>query len=263
MSAPRVALLQTAGAGSVAANLELLAARAAAAAAQGARLLIAPEMFLTGYNIGEAAWRLAEPADGAAARRAAAIAADHGLALLFGFPERAGAAVYNAALFVDRDGRRAVYRKTHLFGTAETRLFRPGETRPPLLDLDGLRLAPLICYDVEFPEAVRAAVLAGAELIAVPTALMAPMRFVAETLVPTRAYENGVFLAYVNRVGEEGALAYVGRSCLIAPDGQALLRAGPDEEALLVAAVEPAAYAAVRAANPYLRDRRRDLYGSP
>ncbi len=258
----KLAVLQTAGPADPdpKAALDLLEARAAEAAGQGARLLVAPELFLTGYNIGERAWDLAEPADGPSAGRAAAIAAAHGLALLYGFPERTPEGIYNAALFVDSDGRRACYRKAHLFGAEEKRLFRPGDARPTLLEVGGLKVAPLICYDVEFPEAVRWAAEAGAQLVAVPTALMEPMAFVAETLVPARAYENGVFVAYANRAGREGDLTYVGRSSIAAPDGALLAAAGAEEEALLVAELDWAGHAATRAANPYHADRRRDLY---
>lgn len=244
--------------------LKALADRARQAASAGARLLIGPELVLSGYNIGEAVHRLAQSPDGPAAQHAARIAVETGVALLVGFPELGPeGTVYNSALFVDRDGRRAVYRKAHLYGPEEQRLFAPGAARPPLLDVDGLKIAPLICYDVEFPEMVRAAAEAGVELIAVPTALMRPMDIVAETLVRARAYENGVFVAYVNRCGREGALTYVGKSCLIAPDGSELARAGAEEEALLVAEVDPGGYEAYRREAPYLADLRRDLYPAP
>lgn len=256
----RVALLQTAGTGTVGGNLDLLEAKAAEAAEQGARLLIAPEMFLTGYNIGERAWALAEPANGPAAGRATEIARRHGLALLYGFPEFRDGAVYNAVLWVDPEGHRRVYRKAHLFGPDERRLFSPGQEHPPLIRFEGLKIGLLICYDVEFPEAVRALAVAGAELIAVPTALMQPYGFVADALVPTRAYENGVYLAYVNRAGAEGDLTYVGRSCLVGPDGRDLARAPGNAEALLVAEVALQEIARVREVNPYLHDLRRDLY---
>lgn len=256
----KIALFQTAGTASVSGNLDLLESKAAEAAGQGARLLVAPEMFLTGYNIGERAWALAEPADGPAAGRAAEIASRYGLALLYGFPEVQGKAVYNAVLFVDRDGSRAVYRKAHLFGPGEQRLFARGPDRPPLLDLDGLKIGLLICYDVEFPEAVRALAAAGADLVAVPTALMAPYSIVAETLVSARAYENGVFVAYVNRAGSEDDLTYVGRSVLVGPDGIALCRADPEGEALMMAEIDRQAIVRIRDVNPYLADLRRDLY---
>jgi predicted amidohydrolase len=251
--------------GDVARNLARLEAVAADAMAEGAKLLVCPEMFLTGYNIGaEAVRRLAEPADGPAAARAAAIASEHGLALLYGYPEAgADGQVYNAALLVGPDGRRlANHRKTHLFGPDERDAFAPGEGPPTVAELGGLRLGILICYDVEFPENVRLLALEGVDLVAVPTALMEPYEFVARAMVPTRAYENQLFLAYANRCGREGDLAYHGLSCIVGPDGRDLARAGPDGEELIVAKLEPALLARSRRLNPYLADRRPGLYGA-
>lgn len=248
--------------GDVAANLAALAAAAAAAAEGGARLLICPEMFLTGYAIGPAAVAaLAEPADGPSARRAAAIAAENGVAVLYGYPERgADGRVYNAALLVDRDGRQlANHRKTHLFGALDREAFSAGDGPPTLAVLDGLRLGILICYDVEFPENVRLLAVHGADFVAVPTALMEPYDFVARSLVPARAYENQLFLAYVNRCGREGDLRYHGLSCVIGPDGAELARAGTGE-AMLLADLDPALLAASRPHNTYLADRRPELY---
>ena len=75
----------------------------------------------------------------------------------------------------------------------------------------------LICYDVEFPENVRALALGGADFVIVPTALMQPFDVVARTIVPARAYENQLFLAYVDRCGREGAFDYCGLSCVGTP----------------------------------------------
>lgn len=248
--------------GKVAANLEHLAQAAQEAAAQGARLLIAPEMFLTGYHIGrEATRRLAEPADGPSAKRVAAIADEAGIAILYGYPERDGEAVYNAAQLIDRDGRRlANHRKTHLFGDIDRSAFEAGEGPPALAELDGLRLGILICYDVEFPENVRMLALAGADFVAVPTALMQPYTFIARSVVPARAYENQVFLAYANRCGREQDLEYLGQSCIVAPDGSEPARAGSGEE-LIVGELDSTVQTASRQLNTYLRDRRPELYG--
>ncbi len=248
--------------GTVAANLDTLAAAAHNAAAQDARLLITPEMFLTGYHIGrEATHRLAEPADGPAAERVAAIADKAGLAILYGYPERNGDAVYNAAQLIDHDGRRlANHRKNHLFSDIDRNAFEAGEGSPPLAELDGLRLGILICYDVEFPENVRLLALQGADFVAVPTALMHPYTFIARSLIPARAYENQVFLAYANRCDREQALNYLGQSCIVAPDGSELARAGTGE-ALIVAELDSAVQTASRQLNTYLQDRRPELYG--
>ncbi len=258
----RVAIFQgPAGPGDVASRLELLAARAEQAAAGGAGLLICPEMYLTGYAIGaEAARRLAEPADGPAAEAAGKVARETGLALLYGFPEAADGRVYNAASLFDRQGRRRLtYRKSHLFGELDRGMFSAGDQALQPVELDGLKVGVLICYDVEFPENVRRWALAGADLVAVPTALMQPYDFVAQRLVPARAYENQVFVAYANRCDREHDLAYLGQSCIVAPDGGDLARAGRGEE-LIVADIDVAAMAESRRLNTYLADRRPELY---
>lgn len=248
--------------GEVDANLEHLAQAAQEATAQGARLLITPEMFLTGYHIGrEATRRLAEPADGPFAKRVAAIAVEAGIAILYGYPEREGDAVYNAAQLIDRDGRRlANHRKTHLFGDIDRSAFEAGEGPSTLAELDGLRLGILICYDVEFPENVRLLALQGVDFVAVPTALMQPYAFITRSVVPARAYENQVFLAYANRCGRERELDYLGQSCIVAPDGSEPARAGTGE-ALIIGELDPTVQTASRRLNTYLRDRRPELYG--
>jgi len=259
----RIALYQgPAEPGSVARNLDLLEARAAEAAGQGARLLIGPEMFLSGYNIGarEAA-RLAEPADGPALARAAGFARANGIALLFGYPERGmDGAIYNAARLIGPDGRSlANYRKCHLFGDLDRDMFRAGESPPAVIELEGIRVGLLICYDVEFPEAVRLLALGGADLVAVPTALMDPFEVVARTVLPARAIENQVFLAYANRCGCEGELRYCGLSCVVGPDGGELVRAGRGED-LVFADLELDRLRAARTPACYLVDRRPELY---
>ncbi|MDX3228685.1 carbon-nitrogen hydrolase family protein [Streptomyces sp. ME19-01-6] len=263
----RTALLQSSGhPGETAHNLKVLDEAAGRAAAAGAGLLIAPELFLTGYAIGDGVRRLAEPADGPGGRAVARIATTHGLAVLYGYPERAGGtgdadgAIFNSARLVGPDGAElANYRKTHLFGDFERAWFTPGDTPVVQAELGGVRLGIMICYDVEFPENVRAHALAGTDLLLVPTAQMHPFQFVAEALVPVRAFESQLYIAYVNRTGPEGDFDFIGLSCLAGPDGTVKARAGRGEE-LALGEVDPGLLAASRAANPYLGDRRPELY---
>ncbi|WP_406446754.1 carbon-nitrogen hydrolase family protein [Streptomyces sp. NBC_01613] len=259
----RTALLQSSGRpGSVAENLKVLDAAAGRAAAAGAALLAAPEMFLTGYAIGDDIARLAEPADGDSADAIADLASRHGLAIAYGYPERDGEAVFNSAQLISADGDHlANYRKTHLFGCFERDHFTPGEQPVIQAELGGLTVGLMICYDVEFPENVRAHALAGTDLLVVPTAQMHPFQFVAESMIPVRAFENQMYVAYVNRVGQEGEFDFVGLSALAGPDGVARARAGRGEE-LVFADADPAFLAASREANPYLKDRRPGLYRS-
>lgn len=260
----RTALLQSSGRlGDTADNLKALEEAAARAAQAGAGLLVTSEMFLTGYALEiEDIARLAEPADGMSARAIGEIARRHGLAVLYGYPERDGDAVYNAAQLVGPDGERlANYRKTHLFGGFEQAAFTAGDTPVVQADLGGLRVGVMICYDVEFPENVRAHALAGTDLLLVPTAQMHPFQFVAEQLVPVRAFENQMYIAYVNRTGPEGEFEFVGLSCLASPDGITRTRAGRGEE-LVFGEADPELLRVSRETNPYLRDRRPGLYAS-
>ncbi len=256
----RIALLQAAGTPSdVAANLAAVRRAAAGAAAGGVRLLICPEAFVTGYNIGaERISALAEPADGPSVRELGAIAAEADLAILCGYCERDGDAVYNSAALVDRHGALlANYRKTHLFGELDRSAFAPGDALA-LAEVEGLRVGVLVCYDIEFPEPARRLALAGADLIAVPTSLMAPSHWIAETLVPARAAENQVFVAYANRVGAEGELRYIGGSRVAGPEGS-VVTAPPAAETLLFAEVDTDAIARSRASYSYLAERRPAL----
>ncbi|MBK5440179.1 carbon-nitrogen hydrolase family protein [Pseudomonas sp. TH32] len=232
--------------------------------ATDADLLVLPEMFLTGYNIGvEAVGALAEAQDGPSAQSIAALAKNSGVAILYGYPERgADGQIYNAVQLIDANGQRLCnYRKTHLFGDLDHSMFSPGDDEFPLVELNGWKLGFLICYDLEFPENTRRLALAGAELILVPTANMVPFDFVADVTVRARAFENQCYVAYANYCGQEGEIQYCGQSSIAAPDGQRIAQAGLDE-ALIVGTLDRQLMVDSRAANRYLLDRRPELYGA-
>ncbi len=254
----KIAGLQTPGSlGDIEANLVELARAAEEAARNGAELLITPEMFITGYAVREG---LPELAETDFLRPAQELAARLGIAILLGGPEPSALGVHNAAYFIDDVGEvRDCYRKSHLFGDLDRSLFVAGETPFGLVEFRGVRIATMICYDVEFPETVRAAALAGAHLVAVPTAQMEPFAFVAEQVVRARAWENQVYLAYVDHDGVEGDLTYVGRSSIVAPDAT-VLDSVERGTRLIYALVDPAVVEAHQQANPYLADRRPRLY---
>jgi len=174
-------------------------------------------------------------------------------------------AVYNSAAAVTPDGQRLIYRKLHLYGSYERSLFRPGSAAPPVFRIGGLNVGLLICYDVEFPEMVRHLALGGADLVLVLTALPASghAAFIARSIIPVRAFENQVFVAYANHAGRDDTFAYAGQSGIAAPDGTDLARAPETGGNVLIAEIDPAAYAAARAANPYLTDRRFGFTAAP
>ena len=244
-------------------NLARLANALDAARERGADLLLTPEMFLTGYAIGpDAVGRLAQPRDGEWARAVSELARSCGVAVLYGYPERVADAVHNSVQLVAADGTPlAGYRKTHLFGELDRSQFHPSDDASPVVEIAGWRCGLLICYDVEFPETARALALAGVDVVLAPTANMVAYDVVATTLVPARAYENQLYVAYANYSGTEAGLAYGGLSCVAAPDGRDLARAGRGQE-LLLADLDRGALAASRRDTTYLRDRRPGLYGA-
>ena len=255
----RVAVLQTAGSpADVRANASELESAAAAASAGGASLLITPELFLTGYDIGDEVRRLARED---LLSDCQGVAAAHRIALIVGYPELAhDGALYNSAAFIGPSGDVLdVHRKTHLFGELDRTYFSAGDKVVSVVDYLDLRIATMICYDVEFPENVRMAALAGAHLIAVPTAQMQPFEFVADTLVRARAWENQVYVAYANHDGVEGSTTYVGRSSIVGPDGSVVDRI-ESGTGLAWADVDPETVRQGQRANPYLADLRPALH---
>ena len=242
-------------------HLNLMAQQSQAASTAGSDLLIFPEMFLTGYNIGAKRTReLAQPGHGPALQRAAHIAATFNIAVLFGFPELDDNKVYNSAILIDNTGQqKSLYRKSHLFGDIDRSAFSAGNSQSEIVELNGVKMGILICYDVEFAENVRHLALAGADFIAVPTALMVPYEFVPTKLVPARAFENQLFLAYANRCDTEQELKYYGLSCICAPDGSDLARAG-EKEALITARLDFEQQSVSRQLNTHIGDRRPELY---
>jgi len=219
-----------------------------------ADLLLCPELFLSGYAIGDALQHRAEPRDGASATRVANIARATGTAIAYGYPEATEAATYNAVQCIGPNGiSLANHRKTVLPPGFEADHFTPGQGLA-LFDLYGIRFALLICYEVEFPEATRAAALAGAQVLLVPTALGSRWPVVAHRVLPARAFENGVYIAYANHAGHEGGIHYLGASCIVAPDGTDAARAG-DRDQIISADLDMTQVTAMQSRLPYLKDR--------
>ncbi|GLR67792.1 hydrolase [Acidocella aquatica] len=260
-TALKIALYQGPGAvNNPEAAFALMERKAAQAKALGADVLLLPEMYLSGYNIGpENARKYAVTvAELAPARR---FAREQGIALAFGYPELVGEKVANAVVLIGPDGEILLnYRKTHLFGALDRAMFKEVGTQFPVAKLGGYTIGLLICYDIEFPEPARRLALAGADIILIPTAQMVPYDQVARHVIPARAYENQVYVAYANHSGEDDGLSYIGLSSICGPDGKVLALAGTGEE-MLLAEVEREHHAAVRRADPLLADRRPELYG--
>ncbi len=216
-------------------------------------LLVCQELFISGYNVREELVELAGPCEGEYFDQIARLAQTSGSAIVYGYPELDNGVRYNSAACVDASGALvANHRKLMLPPGFEADYFQPGDV-VTLFELLGVKCALLICYDIEFAESVRANAVAGAELLIVPTALYDQWEFVAHSLVPTRAFENGLWIMYANHAGEENGFRYLGASCIVAPDGRDAARAG-SSESLITAEIDLEQIVTARSELTYLED---------
>jgi predicted amidohydrolase len=204
-----------------------------------ADIVVFPELFLSGYVLDGLA-DVATDVDGPEFRIVRDAAAEARTIAIVGFVEPVAGGFANSAACIDRSGHVVgVYRKVFLFG-AETDAFVVGDELV-VADVDGVRIAPLICFDVEFPEASRAAAVAGAELLVTISANMQPYYHDHLLHSRARALENRLPHLYVNRVGRESGFAFVGGSRSISPTGDVVAAAEHDSEELVRAQVAPRA----------------------
>lgn len=226
----------------------------------GVDLLVMPEMMLGGYHIGQAAIATLAKESDKIETALSHIAQKNQVALVAGKAVPDGGRVYNAAVVFDKTGQRvATYYKTHLFGDVDRGQFARGPALPPVVDLNGWRIGLAICYDIEFPETARHLADAGADVIVVPTANMLEYDSVPLRMVPTRAEENAVMIAYANATGAEGAFTYGGLSCICGADGNDLARAGRGQE-MLIADLSKSDLHGIQRHLTHRADRRSDLY---
>ncbi|MET0978085.1 MAG: carbon-nitrogen hydrolase family protein [Paeniglutamicibacter terrestris] len=243
-----------------AANLTAIEKAAQSAATAGAELLVTPELFVVGYAPRKLRAELDPASLPALHDSVGKIAARHGIAIVYSLPAITANRWEITSTFVDEDGnQRGTYVKVHLFGDAEKEVFSPGTQSATIIDYRGLKLGMIICFDLEFPETVRAAAVHGAQVLLVPTALGRGYDSVSNTLVPARAIESQLFIAYANHTGVEDGFALGGGSVIADPFGNVLARGSTNAE-LLFAQIDPHTLTAARAEIPYLSDRRPDLY---
>jgi 5-aminopentanamidase len=270
MTSVRVAALQMNPAiGEVDRNLEAIERAAAEAARGGARLAVAPECAVTGYAFASLAEAqpVARRATAVAADRLAAMAEREKLALVVGSLLAEGDRLSNVALILAPDGRRYQYRKTHLPFLGVDRFVTPGENPPSVVELDGVRIGVLVCYDLRFPEAARACALDGADLIVLPTNWPEGVEFHPELFVPARAAENHCYLLAADRVGTEAGVTFIGRSLLVDFNGKRLSEASATDEEVLLGEIDPEAARATHVRRrpgehewDTIADRRPGLY---
>jgi len=229
-----------------------------------AGLVVVPEFFNIPYVF---QWRdyahidRAERADGPTITRMRALAKQHGIGLVATiFEEEAAGLYYDTAFFIERDGSIVgKYRKAHpaAVQSLEKIYFRFG-SHFPVVNLCGLRVGAIICYDTFFPESARCVAVNGAELIVVPFA--APPVGPWRSVMVARAFENGAWFAPTNKVGREGDWTFGGKSMIVDPYGSVAAECDDSGEGVISSLVTRHDVFAARREKPMFRDRRPDLY---
>lgn len=251
-----------------------------AAHADGARIILIPELFEGPYfckdQLPAHHSRAVEIAESATVSHFRQLAAELRVVLPISIYERSGNALFNSVVMVDADGSMmGVYRKSHIPdgpGYTEKYYFSPGDTGFRVWDTAHGRVGVGICWDQWFPEAARVMALMGAECLLYPTAIG------SEPPDPTwdssghwqrtmqgHAAANLVPVVAANRVGHEVGLtteiSFYGTSFIADNTGAVVVQAGREEETHLVATFDREAMAAARSSWGLFRDRRPELYG--
>lgn len=228
-------------------------------------LAVFPELFLSGYRVGDRFYRLGLTDNDPTVTALREVAHASGTSVVVGTPlastERAGE-VHNAAIAVLPGGELRVQVKRYLptFGPFEEGVpFTPTDTSLPVR-LGSTSVGLEICYDVFFPEVSRQLALGGAELLVAISAAPVTSRRLFDRLLPARAIENGMPVVYVNRVGVEDGVVFGGGSGAWDPRGEPLTTvavpfapAAP-EESLMLLEIDVKEAARWRPFRPVLRD---------
>ena len=274
----KVAALQAAFGEDMGANIATVERLVRAAAKQGARVILAPELFQGPYFCTSQEERWFATAFPAATHPCVLamqkLAQELNVVLPVSIFERDGPLYFNSVVIVDADGKQlGVYRKTHIPdgpGYQEKYYFRPGDTGFKVWDTKHGRIGVGICWDQWFPETARAMALMGAEILFYPTAIgSAPHDASLDTREPWRramqghAVSNVVPIVAANRIGLEtlGKVAqkYYGHSFIADHRGD-LVEALGEEEGVIAHQFDLDFLDRHRAAWGFFRDRRPELY---
>lgn len=263
----RIALSQFDPGTDPAANAAHLVAEAARAAADGVRLLVAPEGSLVSFLQDPAApVRAAQPLDGPFLSALAAASAEHGITIAAGtfVPDPESARVHNTLVVLSGGAVVAAYRKVHLydaFAHLESDTVSPGNEAPPVLDIDGVAVGFATCYDLRFPELFRVLQARGAQVLAIASAwVRGPLKEEHwMTLLRARAIENVCYVVAADQIGRAG----IGRSAAFDPFGLPLLDLGIASPGYATVEVSPERVRQVREVLPAVRHTRFAIDPAP
>lgn len=234
-------------AGDVGGNVAASVRTVIAAGERGARLVVFPELSLTGYDLEllaatPAAWLTVDDARLAPLRGACA---DAGVTAVVGAPVRTSEGRRHiAAIVVTPAGALRPSYKVHVHDS-EIAMFEPGPAAPPF-DVGGWKVAIAVCFDAARPRHAEAAAALGADLYLVSALYVIGEERRLDLHLGARAMDQRMFAALANHAGTTGGHVSCGASGVWGPTGAALTRATADDEALVVVDLDPAELARFR-----------------
>jgi predicted amidohydrolase len=247
--------------GELEANVKTAVALVEEAAGGGARVVVLPELFLTGYD--PESWSDATclgPDDvaGPALAPLHDVAARTGTVVVVGAAVSTGSTTRTISILVaDRTGVRVAYDKQHLTDE-EKDFFTPGEHGTSIV-VDDWELGLSVCYDGNFAEHAAAAAKDGATAYLCPAAYYTGSEHRRDLYYAARALDNGIYVVLSGLAGRCGSREFNGGSAVYDPEGRPLDRVGAEPGAVAYADLDRAEVTRVQQMNPILRDRREDL----
>jgi predicted amidohydrolase len=219
-------------------------------------LIVCPELFLSGYGSFEKIKEFCEDSNGEYAKDISLLAKKYSTAILYGYPEKNNGNLFNSAQIFDIQGISAAnHRKKLLPPTAdESKIFKPGD-KSSIININGVKAAIVICYELEFPELIRQLALQGVQLIITPTGQSSHWPAAARYSCRSRAFENGIFVVYANSTGTLNGINFMGESKIIGPDGLDIVNANKGEK-VIVGEINTDEIPLIRNKLPYLDDSR-------
>jgi len=220
-----------------------------------------PELFNTGYHLERLAPKLselAEPIPGPTTERLAEVARTQRIGIIGGIIERAGDVFYDSAFLIDRDGHIVgLHRKAHLY-PPERNCFHSGD-RIETFSLCGTTVGVAICFEHAFPPIFTTLALKGAQVVFIPSAVPVGYEYLLDLRTRARAQDNQLFVVATNLTGENGETQFCGRSQIVNPKGELLVKAGREERAV-VAELDLSLIERERRQEPVLSSLRPELY---
>jgi agmatine deiminase len=274
-----IALIQISVSENIAENMAKTVKKILETTSRGAQIVCLQELYRTRYFPQQKkrdVTLLAETIPGESTRAFSKLAKKHKVVIIAPlFEKDPNGKFYNSAVIIDSDGEiSGTYRKAHIPYDPyfyEKDYFSAGDGKYRVYDTAFARIGVLICYDQWFPEPARINALKGAEIIFYPTAIGYIKGYASEdgdwhdawkTIQRAHAIANGVHIAAVNRVGEEGELQFWGGSFVCDSFGKVLKEASTDKEEVLVTTVNLSKNKRIQEGWGFLQNRRPDTYKS-